>query len=87
MINAFPALNVPLDLEEFVDINVDSDIDFNEICKSAFEFRIIENFLVLFNVVDYNQNTKTVKKSNIFNELFLILPNNTALKMNSEKIM
>ena len=87
MINAFPALNVPLDLEEFADIDMDADIDFNEICKSAFEFRIIENFLVLFNVVDYNQNTKIVKKSNIFNELFLILPNNILLKTNSEKIM
>ena len=40
MINACPALNVPLDLEEFADIDV--DIDFNEICKRAFEFRIIE---------------------------------------------
>lgn len=87
MINAFPALNVPLDLEEFADIDMDADIDFNEICKSAFEFRIIENFLVLFNVVDYNQNSKIIKKSNIFNELFLILPNNTLLKINSEKIM
>ena len=66
---------------------MDADIDFNEICKSAFEFRIIENFLVLFNVVDYNQNSKIIKKSNIFNELFLILPNNTLLKINSEKIM
>ena len=85
MKNAFPALNVPLDLDEFIDF--DMNTDFNKICKSAFEFRIIENFLVLFNFVNYNTDTKMLKKSNIFNELFLILPNNTALKNNSEKVM
>lgn len=85
MKNAFPALNVPLDLDEFIDF--DMNTDFNKICKSAFEFRIIENFLVLFNFVNYNTETKMLKKSNIFNELFLILPNNTALKNNSEKVM
>ena len=38
-------------------------------------------------LLDYNENSKIIKKSNIFNELFLILPNNTLLKINSEKIM
>ena len=87
MITAFPALNVPLDLEEFVALDLDADIDFNQICKAAFEFRIIENFLVLYNFVDYNNDTKILKKSNIFSELFLILPNNTAQKTNSKKKM
>jgi hypothetical protein len=85
MINAFPALNVPLDLDEFIDY--DTNTDFSKICKDAFEFRIIENFLLLFNFVTYNKETKILKKSYIFNELFLILPNNTALKNTSEKVM
>ena len=87
MITAFPALNVPLDLDEFVDLDLDTDIDFNEICKKAFEFRIIENFLVLYNFVSYNKDRKIVKKSDIFNELFLILPNNITSKNTSEKVM
>lgn len=85
MINAFPALHVPTDLDEYIDIDV--NIDFNEYCKKAFTFRLIENLLLLFNIVEYDKKSNLLKKTSLFDILFLILPNMAALKNHSEKIM
>lgn len=85
MIKAFPALHVPSDLDEYVDI--ESNIDFSEYCKKAFTFRLIENFLLLFNFVEYDIKSNSLKKTKLFDTLFLILPNTATLKNHSEKIM
>ncbi len=84
MITAFPALHVPGDLDEYID---HSGEDFNRECKNSFRVRLVERFLVYFNFVEFNEKKSTIKKSVLFDEVFLILPNSSIFKEHSEIIV
>ncbi|MBP9479401.1 MAG: hypothetical protein KBF12_12365 [Sebaldella sp.] len=84
MIKAFPALHVPSDLDDYPD---HSSTDFNKDCETTFRLRLIERFLVYFNFIKYNKKKLTIEKSELFDEVFLVIPNSSIFKEHSEIVI
>ena len=72
MLEAFPSFS---DVDEYELSSGFSNEDFfGDECLAAFSLRLFERFLCFFNFVEYDIKSTYIKKSEIFDNIFLILP-------------